>query len=57
MAVGTNELVVLPAIEVEAGLSPLGVVCAHKLKGADADAGDAAVEQLPAFLDAGGYII
>ena len=57
MAIGTNELVILLAIEVEAGLATLGVICPYELEGADADAGDAAVERLFALLDAGGDTI
>jgi hypothetical protein len=44
MTIGTNELVVLLAIEVETGLATLGVICSYELKGADANVGDAAVE-------------
>ena len=57
MAVSTDQLVVALAVQVEAGLASLSIVGTHKLEGADADAGDAAVKRPLALHDAGGYMI
>ena len=52
MAVGTNQLVVLPAIEIETRLAPLGIVRTDKLETTDTYTGSASVEVELALPDA-----
>ena len=57
MTVSTHQLLVLPAIEVEAGLATLGIVRSDELEGADAYLRDATVQAGFTLLDASGYTI
>ena len=57
MAISTNELVILLAIEIEAWSTTLGIVCANELEGADANARNATIERLFAIFDTGTYLI
>ena len=57
MTVGTHQLVILLAVEVEAGLTALGIVRADKFEGTDAYLRDTSVQAGLTLFDAGGYIV
>ena len=57
MTVGSYQLVIFLAIEVEAGLASLSIVRADEVERADANAGDATIQAGFTVLDAGGYMI